>query len=63
MDNWGEYHGILMTTAWFGCENLLLWSTLLKNFRFGIYLHAFFATVCAGFMVVAIMMTFSEDGD
>lgn len=60
-EGWEDQHALLLTIAWFGGENLLLWSTYLKNYKYGIIAHAFFGSVIAGLMITgALMMLISE---
>jgi len=36
----GLFHGILMTVAWIGCQQLAIWSLLFRNrSRKAIYIH------------------------
>lgn len=52
----------MLTLAWFGLENLLLWSSLFKNLRYGIYAHAFFGSLAAAFMIVGSLMMIVSEG-
>ena len=52
----------MMIVAWFGLENLLLWSIFFKNFRFGVILHIFFASLTLALFLLAAMIMITHEG-
>ena len=55
-------HALILTITWFGLENLLLWSTLLKQYKVGIMLHALVGAVIAGLMITGALMEILNEG-
>ena len=54
---WSVTHVTLMSTAWVLLENLVLWSILFKNYRYGQVLHIIFAGLLAsGFFLGVLLM-------
>lgn len=53
---WGEIHGVLLTVAWFGLENIGLWALHFKSKAYSQFIHIFCMASAAALMFIGCMI-------